>query len=358
MESPPTGSLSPSKRPRTISEVEARPAKKLKQSYHHHHSIRQRPQTLPPSEPAILQQEALDKLLIDAIKSICEEAQSKDDLGDCEIGSLALEAFRSATEEFILNLCSAVRTHMRAARRTVPIATDFQSAMTFLNVPLDTSQLLPYRTQPVINATLLPTPPPDDVFHNPTPLPAAILGPDLSVQNRPSFIPSTLPALPSKHTYHDTAVYPVRETDARRIRELATSEGKLGEEALRKLTSANTHSISTFDTEPPEADTSSTPWRRKKRGPKAVSVEQAFEETMRDLMKAEGGGSSTFELGPIVNSEKRLWRPDEAPARRDPPKIPNIDSIGGYDTAPPPLLKVASGKQKVSAVDDDLVMEL
>lgn len=358
MESPPQGSLSPSKRPRTMSEVDARPTKKPKQSYHHHHSIQYKPQTLPPNEPAILQQEALDKLLIGAIKSICEEAQSKDDLGDCEIGSLALEAFRNATEEFILNLCSAVRTHMRAARRTVPIATDFQSAVTFLNVPLDTSQLLPYRTQPVINPTLLPTPPPDDVFHNSTPLPADILGPYLSVQKRPSFIPLTLPALPSKHTYYDTAVYPTRETDARRIRELATSEGKLGEEALRKLTSANTHSISTFDTEPPEADTSPKPWRRKKQGPRAVSVEQAFEETMRDLMKTESNASSTFELGPIVNSEKRLWRPDEAPVRRDPPKIPKIGSTGGYDTVPPPLSKIGSGKQKAPAVDDDLVMEL
>lgn len=340
-----------------MSELEQRPTKRLKQSYHRHHSINQRPQILPAGEPAILQEEALDKLLIDALKSICEEVQEKENLGDCEIGSLALEAFRNATEEFILNLCSAVRTHMRAARRTIPIATDFQSALTFLNVPLDSSQLLPYHTKPTINPRLLPTPPPDDAFHNSVSLPEEILGPDLSTQTRPRFIPSTLPALPSKHTYRDTAVYPVRETDARRIRELATSEGKLGEEALRKLTSANIHSISAFDTLPPEEATAPKSWRKKRKGPKHLSVEQAFEETMRDLMKADGSASS-FELGPIVNSEKRLWRPDEAPMRRELPKVSKMGSGGAYDTAPPPLSKSALGKQKAVGVDEDLVMEL
>lgn len=341
-----------------MSEFEQRPAKKLKQSYLRHHSTTYKLQKRPKGEPAILQEADLDKLLIDAIKSICEEVQTKEGLEDFEIGSLALEAFRNATEEFILNLCSAIRTHMRAARRTIPVATDFQSALTFLNVPLDSSQLLPYHTKPAINPTLLPTPPPDDSFHNSTPLPADILGPELSAQSRPSFIPSTLPALPSKHTYRDTAVYPVRETDARRIRELATSEGKLGEEALRKLTSVNTQSISTFEIQPPEADSSQKPWRRKRRGPEPITMEQAFEDTMRDLMKAEGGGASSFELGPIVNSEKRLWRPGELPVHREPPRTSKFGPVGGYDTAPPPLSKTAAGKQKALAGDDDLLMEL
>ena len=358
MEYPSPGPLSPSKRARALSEIEERPCKKLKQSYHRHHSIIHKLQKQPVGEPAILRERDLDKLLIDAIKSICEEVQSKEGLGDCDIGSLALEAFRNATEEFILNICSAVRTHMRAARRTVPIATDFQSAVTFLNVPLDSSQLLPYSTNPTINPTLLPTPPPDDPFHNSTPLPADILGPDLVAQKRPSFIPSTLPLLPSKHTYRDTAIYPSRETDARRIRELATSEGKLGEEALRKLTSVNTHSISTYDIEPPDADISPKPRRRKRRRTKPVSMEQAFEEAMRDLMKAESGGASSFELGPVVNSEKRLWRPDEMPARVEQPKMPKVAPVGGYDTAPPPLSKTAAGKENAFTGDNDSMMEL
>ena len=193
MEYPSPGSLSPSKRARALSEIEQRPAKKLKQSYHRHHSTIHKLQKQPAGEPAILQERDLDKLLIDAIKSICEEVQSKEGLENFDIGSLALEAFRNATEEFILNICSAVRTHMRAARRSVPIATDFQSAVTFLNVPLDSSQLLPYGTNPTINPTLLPTPPPDDPFHNSTPLPADILGPDLVAQKTPIL-----------HTVHST----------------------------------------------------------------------------------------------------------------------------------------------------------
>lgn len=89
-----------------------------------------------------------------------------------------------------------------------------------------------------------------------------------------------------------------------------------------------------------------------------MSMEQAFEEAMRDLMKAESGGASSFELGPVVNSEKRLWRPDEMPARVEQPKMPKVAPVGGYDTAPPPLSKTAAGKENAFTGDNDSMMEL
>jgi len=51
-----------------------------------------------------------------------------------------------------------------------------------------------------------------------------------------------------------------------------------------------------------------------------VSTELMFEETMRDLLAAESAESQkAFEVGPIVSSEKRFWRPDDAPVKRRPP---------------------------------------
>ncbi|KAL8889806.1 MAG: hypothetical protein Q9192_005962 [Flavoplaca navasiana] len=67
------------------------------------------------------------------------------------------------------------------------------------------------------------------------------LGPELngtSDQESRSYIPHHFPSLPSKHTYQATAEYPSREEDPRKIRERAAEEGRLAEEALRRLISA------------------------------------------------------------------------------------------------------------------------
>ena len=87
------------KRPLSVLETDLHPSKKQRQSYQRHHSLHRNPQDIPPAEPAIIQQEALDKLLIDAIKVICEEQGARRSVQDSVIESLALEAFRNATEE-------------------------------------------------------------------------------------------------------------------------------------------------------------------------------------------------------------------------------------------------------------------
>ncbi|KAL8727787.1 MAG: hypothetical protein Q9181_005587 [Wetmoreana brouardii] len=60
------------------------------------------------------------------------------------------------------------------------------------------------------------------------------------VERRKRYVPQHFPVLPGKHTYKATAEYPVREEDPRKVRERATEEGRLGEEALRRLVSAKT----------------------------------------------------------------------------------------------------------------------
>ena len=87
------------KRPLVILEDNMHPSKKRRQSYYRHHSLRSKPQIVPLTEPAIIEQQSLDKLLVDAIKVICEEQGARRGVQDPVIESLALEAFRNAAEE-------------------------------------------------------------------------------------------------------------------------------------------------------------------------------------------------------------------------------------------------------------------
>lgn len=208
---------------------------------------------------------------------------------------------------------------MLAARRTVPIAADFETAIDVLDIPRPDDQLKPYESQPPVNRPLLPTPPPEDVFHNTVELPATFLGPELDGHGelkKFSFNTRGLPELPSAHTFKATPVYPYRENDTRRIRELATKEGKLGEQALRKLAGAvkldATHALESEATKRrPKA-----PQRKRWKDTVDISEEAVFEETLRDLLAKEPGG---FELGPIVTCEKSYRMPDDVQVKRRAP---------------------------------------
>ena len=89
------------KRPMSTPEHGLYPSKKLRQSYNRHHRLHSKPQIVPAAEPAITKQHALDRLLIDSIKAICEEQGARCGVQNPVIESLALEAFRNATEECV-----------------------------------------------------------------------------------------------------------------------------------------------------------------------------------------------------------------------------------------------------------------
>lgn len=75
------------------------PSKKLRIAYHHKHKLQHAPQVLPPHEPSLIPTQAVDKLLVDSIKTICEEEGLRRDIYDPVIESLPLEALRNAAEE-------------------------------------------------------------------------------------------------------------------------------------------------------------------------------------------------------------------------------------------------------------------
>lgn len=84
----------------------------------------------------------------------------------------------------------------------------------------------------------LPTPPPEEALepHLSPVLGAALSGVEDKKQKR--YIPAQFPSFPSRHTYKYTAEWTRREEDPRKIREKATEEGRMGEEALRGLASS------------------------------------------------------------------------------------------------------------------------
>ena len=363
------------KRARLTSETDFHPAKKLRQSYHRYHSLQYKAQSIPPAEPAILKQTSLDKLLVDSIKAICEEQGARQGIQDPIIESLALEAFRNAAEEcktalnaveaarriadmitVVLRVCATVRRSMLSARRTMPVATDFETAIRALDLPWPFDQLGPYTTTPATNPPLLPTPPPEDLFHKVSQLPTSFLGPGLDGREdkkKDLYIPSNFPAFPSKHTYKDTPVFPTREVDPRRIRELATEEGKLGEEALRKLAGAikaeNTISVEK------EILRDKAVQQRARQKQEDDSIEDMFKDTMRELLKEQGTSTpQKFELAPKVNCERRFWMQDAAPSRwKDPVAVGEgrSDRMHGGGQA---LSAKARGKQKA----EDFYLEM
>ena len=124
-----------------------------------------------------------------------------------------------------------VRTSMVGARRIQPVPFDFEfalhshqftlrSLLPHLDPPV--KEILPLYAEPAISnddARLL------EMFST------GLDGP----QTRLAHAPARLPLLPSRHTYKSTAAFMPRERDPRVIRERATEEGRMGEEALRRL---------------------------------------------------------------------------------------------------------------------------
>ena len=324
--------------------------------------MRHKPQSIPTPDDTLLEQEAVNRLVLQAISAVCKEVAVKEGITLPEVEPLVLESMAAAVDECMLQVArtnghliddvlivmllflSKVRRSMLAARRTCPIAPDFETVISVFDIPRLDDQLQPYKSRPNINPPLYPTPPPEDEFHNLVELPASFLGPDLDGHgelNKFGFGTKALPALPSAHTYKDTAVFPHRESDTRKIRELATHEGKLGEQALRKLAgavkldAAHAHVLETTEASVKQKSPPSSRPPRRKRWKTGVdlSEEAVFEETLRELLKKEPGG---YELGPIVTCEKSFRMPDDVAVKRKAPAAPDGgagSSHDGEDTA-------------------------
>lgn len=136
----------------------------------------------------------------------------------------------------MIHFLSTVRAYASAAHRSQAVPQDFIAALAEANIrpsslhPLLKAPLPPSITQPplILPPPEIPAPPPVEAL-----LGAKLSGHDLMTKKR--YIPSHIPDLPSRHTWQSTGSVQKRETDPRKVREEATSEGITAERALRKL---------------------------------------------------------------------------------------------------------------------------
>ncbi len=137
----------------------------------------------------------------------------------------------------MLDFVHDIRTSMATHRRTTATAQDFASALAAKPNTSYASQLTPQlrlRIPESISYPSIPEPAPA----SPSPNDFSSLLAPLVKAEVPEYIPKHFPNLPPQHAWQHTAVYPERERDARTLREKATEEGILAEQALRKLAAA------------------------------------------------------------------------------------------------------------------------
>ncbi|KAH0538965.1 hypothetical protein FGG08_004480 [Glutinoglossum americanum] len=232
----------------------------------------------------------------------------------------ALQFFRVHVEEYMIHQLSNISISMTSSRRTQPIPPDFDFVLRKQNLSL--SSLEPHLQSlvpPSISQRFLPTPPPEDPPNLPL---SPVLGPVLSGapdKQRAPYVPTHFPSFPSKHTYKTTPEFTERERDPRKVRERATEEGRLGEEALRRLLGAaggGGHGTSdNFGLRSANRRQRDRMWERTvdalikgvgianlSNGESGIGASQA---SVVDNSLAVG---ITQEFGVVVNSEKDYWR--------------------------------------------------
>ena len=211
-----------------------------------------------------------------------------------------------------------VRQSMLSCRRTQPIPQDFLQALHTHQLSL--RSLLPHLDPPIPASRsqfpLQPTPVEEDEQQQ-----LQFLGPLLNGgrnERLKAHVPSHFPALPSKHTYKATPEFPEREQDPRKVREQATEEGRLGEEALRRLVGAGSrHSVHGAQQRPETKSMRARRdqmWTETMRAVTAGTPEREIEEGVPAGKGKQKEGDvpnvpfGDVRVGSVVNSEKKYWR--------------------------------------------------
>lgn len=241
--------LRPTKRLSSVAGFEDHIISKRRQGLPVHHQIAHGTDGASITIEAVLDDNVAESLLTRSI------SLALDVVGFDASEPLALDSFRVGVEEctrFSLSGCrfdmlnlldmhhfaANVRQSMLSCRRTQATAQDFLQALHTHQLSL--RSLVPHLRPPVskrrARVALPHEPSEEEEQHG-----HEFLGPalyDASFRTNQLYVPHHLPHFPSKHTYRATEEFPVREEDPRKIRERATEEGRLGEEALRRLVSA------------------------------------------------------------------------------------------------------------------------
>lgn len=214
---------------------------------------------------------------------------------------------------------AGVRQSMLACRRTQPLPQDFLQALHTHQLSL--RSLLPHLDPPV--------PPSQSQFSlESAPVETdeqqqlKFLGPLLNgtqEQKAKEFVPKHFPDLPSTHTYKATPEFPEREQDPRKVRERATEEGRLGEEALRRFVGAGSRHPAQVMQQ--RRDNQSLRTKRAQMWLETMQAVEAGTSTEMDVDdgsftgkgRQKGGApdsslSGDSRLSSVVNAEKRYWR--------------------------------------------------
>lgn len=108
-------------------------------------------------------------------------------------------------------------------------------------------------------------------------------------QRTPAYVPPHFPPRPPAHSWIHTPVLPVRERDARRLRERAMAEGVAAEQGLRRLAAAEKAGV-------------------KKKKVKIEEKEDGFEEVWKELGGKDEEDENGGEGGLGVDWEGAFWR--------------------------------------------------
>ena len=195
-----------------------------------------------------------------------------------------------------------VKASMATSRRLQPIPRDFEFALT--QHRFTCRSLLPHLDPPIAPEQCSLSLYSELAAHNKDEELMALFHATLHDYTQPklSYAPRGLPLLPSQHTYKATLSYIPRERDPKKIRELATEEARMGEEALRRLVTGTSQSKSN------RGERLLLTSRQKQR--------KLWQQTM-EAMAAENTGDaelvddSMFKMdltGAPINADKVFWR--------------------------------------------------
>lgn len=243
---------------------------------------------------------------------------------------LALDSFRVGVEEcmrFSTSWCRShllnfsdmhhfaanVRQSMLSCRRTQVTAQDLLQALHTHQLSL--RSLIPHLRPPIPKRrtrVVLPYEPSEEEEQHSH----EFLGPalyDASTRTNQLYVPHHLPPLPSKHTYRATEEFPVREEDPRKIRERATEEGRLGEEALRRLVSARVADRPSSARAGRAANSIRTKreelWKATMQAATAQYMsEHSQDADMMDLDFSRPTNPNYGRISSAVNADRKFWR--------------------------------------------------
>lgn len=219
----------------------------------------------------------------------------------------------------MVNFLTSVRKSMLSSRRTQAIPQDFLEALHEHHLTLSSLVLHldppvpPEKSQPPLASESSLDHERSVFFASFKPILDAKPGSESSL-----YIPRHFPALPGDHTFRTTWDEVIREKDPRKIRERATEEGRLGEEALRRLVGTGTQRAEK-DGRPTKQNTADLCKRRKvlwKSTMDAFTQETGAMPDSRDTTRGIMENLSTppftsqnkQRLALAVNAEEGYWR--------------------------------------------------